>query len=617
MAAFCQDADISAYEEIAAMIANGEHLFPSNSKKKKKKKLRNNSRQYRNGHLRRKGRKKKLRTKLTKKTRRSTANEFVVTDIETGQEESQDSCESIALAEVMKTEHQPVGLDTLTKHTDVKRKNKRAKILLLPESKEQITSKENVQFCDSDRPKQKRKSSVGSMFFCTLCNKHYSTNYNLMKHKQSLLHMRLSERDRPFTPVDAKKTECEQWHSSVLQNTVSKETSTPVVAELQNPVVQGPENEPSSCNSQTAEAQSSGSCNDSVETECKSGPLLHDVEVEEGCSSIQNTEFEKSCSSVMQDVVTEMSTSAVVQNLEAEHPPVVQEMEDGKSSLVLNENTEFEELCPVGRNVESEGTCSLESERTYALMQNMDVEQLSTCVQNTGLPDTEVEKSVTYVEKPTAAQKNNEHVLGQCSSVQNSPPDTVQQETNLAGTPSDIGASNEVAAAMSNGVAGVLCSEQPSAWTEHQTNIASDWLGKERDLQHNVNVADWPASVEQKQAGWFEGQVDSNQLLYASQWSQEVAWGREVNPDMNWNADSSQDDATFFQSNSASLGSILDSVNQVSTFIQQNPCVMDLGGGGDFHAQIHVKITLLSKLQLSAKFLCALLVSIVTLIFPH
>jgi hypothetical protein len=113
----------------------------------------------------------------------------------------------------------------------------------------------------------------------------------------------------------------------------------------------------------------------------------------------------------------------------------------------------------------------------------------------------------------------------------------------------------------------MLCGEQAAVWTEHQANVTSDWLGKERGIQHNVNAT-----------SWFEGQVDNNQWLYASQWSQEMTWGREANPDMNWNADSSQDDATFFQSNSSSLGSILDSVNQVSMFIQQYPCVMKLGG---------------------------------------
>ncbi|PNF32557.1 hypothetical protein B7P43_G00341 [Cryptotermes secundus] len=559
MATLCQDADISTYEEIAAMIANGEYLFPSNSKKKKKKKLRNNSRQYRNGHIRRNGRKKqKLRPKLMKKTRRSAVHEFVVTDIETGQEESQDSCESIVLSEIMKAEHPPMGTDTRPKHADVSMKKKRARTLQLPESKEQAVNNENAQVCDSDRPKQKRKSSVGSMFFCTLCNKHYSTNYNLMKHKLSLLHKRLSERDQPSTPVDMQKTECKQWHSSILQNTESKQTSTPVEAKLPNSVViQDTETELSTSDSQNAEPQPSSSVNHSVGTEQQSGSVNH-VEVEEVSSSVQNTESEKSCSSVMQDVVTEPSCSAIVQDLEAEHILVSQKMEVGKSSVVLSENTEFEEMCSVVRNVGSEETCAVDSERTYTLMQNMDIEQFST-----NLPDKEVDRSVTYVEKPSAAERNSERVLGRSSSVQNSPLDTVQQGTNLVETSSGTETRNEIAAALSNSAAGMLCGEQVAVWTEHQADVTSDWLGKERDIQHNSTAASWPASVEQKQASWLEGQVDNNQWLYASQWSQEMAWGREANPDMHWNADSSQDDTTFFQSNSASLGSILDSVNQI------------------------------------------------------
>jgi hypothetical protein len=108
--------------------------------------------------------------------------------------------------------------------------------------------------------------------------------------------------------------------------------------------------------------------------------------------------------------------------------------------------------------------------------------------------------------------------------------------------------------------------DQPAVYTEHQENVTTDWVGKERDIQQNgVN---WPTSGEvQKQAGLFEGRVDNNQWLYTGQWPQEMAWGREVNSSMNWNAvTTNQDDGTFFQSNSTSLGSILDSVNQVNIF---------------------------------------------------
>jgi hypothetical protein len=90
-----------------------------------------------------------------------------------------------------------------------------------------------------------------------------------------------------------------------------------------------------------------------------------------------------------------------------------------------------------------------------------------------------------------------------------------------------------------------------------------------------MNVANWPTSGEvQKQAGWFEGQVDNNQWLYTGQWPQEMAWGREVNSGMNWNAVTNQGDGTLFQSNSTSLGSILDSVNQVNIF--GHHCVLKL-----------------------------------------
>jgi hypothetical protein len=365
-----------------------------------------------------------------------------------------------------------------------------------------------------------------------------------------------------------KNTECKQWPSSVLQNTESKETFASFENKLPDPVaIQDTETEQSNSDSQNEEAQPSSSINHSVGTEQQSRSLHH-VEVEEVCSSVQNREFENSCSSMMQEVVTEHSCSAVVQNLEAEQSLVSENMEVEKSSVVLSENTEFEDLCSVVRNVESEETCAMESERTYTLMQNMDVEQFSP-MQSTSLPDTEVDKSATYVEKPTAAQaqRNSEHILGQSNSVQNSPLDTVLRGGNLVETSSDTGTGHNIAAALSDSATGVLCGEQAAVWTEHQANVTSDWLGKERDIQHNANAANWPASVEQKQASWLEGQVDNSQWMYANQWSQEMTWGREANPDMSWNVDSSQDGATFFQSNSASLGSILDSVNQVSMFI--------------------------------------------------
>ena len=91
-------------------------------------------------------------------------NEFIVTDIETGQEESQDSCESLLLAPVLKMGNQPVDTETHTKPTDRKKKKKRMKASVQPESVEQTSSNENVQV---SKPKQKRKSSVGSVFFCT------------------------------------------------------------------------------------------------------------------------------------------------------------------------------------------------------------------------------------------------------------------------------------------------------------------------------------------------------------------------------------------------------------------------------------------------------------------
>jgi hypothetical protein len=576
MAVLCQGTDVPSYEEIAAMIANGEHFFPSSSKKKKKKKLRNNSRQYRNGHLRRKRRKKqKLRTKLMKKAKRSAVNDFIVTDIETGQEESQDSCESIVLAEILKTEHQLVDTETNVKAIRRKKKKKRTKSLVKPESEDQATSNENAQICDGDKSKQKRKSSVGSIFFCTLCNKHYSTNYNLMKHKLSLMHKRLSERDQLSVPTDVKGTECEQWCSYALQNTVSTDTSPPVdqivETELPDSETQYVETEPPdsetqyveteqpSSDNQNAETESCNSVHYSVETEQEPNSLVHSVEMEQPYSSPHNTKFDKYCSSLVQSVGSEHPCSSVVRNTEAEH-----------SCVVVNENTECEESCSVVQNVEGEESCATEPERTYTLMQNMDVEQFSsTCLQSASVQDPEADESGTSVEKPSTSQTNNEHILDPGNPIQNSALDGVQQRTDPVQVSSNAGTRNEVAAtALSNIAAGVFC-VQAAMWTEHQANVTSDWLGKERDLQQNTNTANWPASCEeQKQSGWFEGLVDNSQWMCAAgQWSQEMAWSREVNPDMNWNADSSQEDGTFFQSNSASLGSILDSVNQVSMLL--------------------------------------------------
>jgi hypothetical protein len=568
MAVLCQDTNVATCEEIAAMIANGEHFFPSSSKKKKKKKLRNNSRQYRNGHLRRKRRKKqKLRTKLMRKTKRSTVNDFIVTDIETGQEESQDSCESIVLAEVLKTEHRLLNAGTNTEAIKRKKKKKRTK----PESEDQVTSNENVQICDSDKSKQKRKSSVGSIFFCSLCNKHYSTNYNLMKHKLSLMHKRLCETDQLSVPADMNKTECEQWCSYSRHNTVSKDTSPIdhiVDTELASSVSQHVETQQHTFDSQNAETELCNSVHHSVETEQEPNTLVHNVEIEQSYSFAHNTKFDKYCSSVIQSVGSE-PPSSVVQNLEAEHP-----------CTVLNENIGCEEPCSVVQNVEGEESCAMEPERTYTLMQNMDVEQFS----STSLRDTEADKADTFVEKPTTSQTNNERILDPDNPVQNSALNGVQQGSNPVQLSSNTGTRNEVAStALSNIAAGVFC-VQAAMWTDHQANVTSDWLGKERDLQQNMNAASWPVSREErKQSGWFESLVDNSQWTYAAgQWSQEMAWSREVNPEMHWNADSSQEDGTFFQSNSASLGSILDSVNQVSMLLHYGMLEYQLKGLNTF-----------------------------------
>jgi hypothetical protein len=554
MALLCQDTDEPTYEEIAAMIANGEHFFPSSNKRKKKKKLRNNSRQYRNGHLRRKRRKKqKLRTKLLKKAKKSAVNDFIVTDIETGQEESQDSCESIVLAEILKAKHQPVDTETNMKTIQWKKKKKKTESLVKPESEDHVASNENAKICDSDKLKQKRKSSVGSIFFCTLCNKHYSTNYNLMKHKLSLMHKRLSARSQLCVPADVQNTECEELHSRTLKNAVSKDASPPVGQiienELPNSVTRHMETEQPSTDNQNAETVACNSVSDSVETEQGPSSLVHSVEMEQPCLSVHNSKFEKYCSSLIQGVGSENACSSVVQNLEGEH-----------SCMVLNENTECENPHSVVQNLESEESCGMEPEQTYTLMQNMDVEQFSsTCMQSASLQEAEADKSGTCVEKPTSLQENNEQDLDSDTPIQNSALDRVQQGTNPA---SNVGTKNEVTASLSVTPAGV----QAGVWTQHQGNVTSDWLGKERDLQQNMNASNWPASCEeQKQAGWFEGLVDNSQWMYtAGQWSQEMAWNREVNADMNWNADSSQDDGTFFPPNPASLGCILDSVNQVS-----------------------------------------------------
>jgi hypothetical protein len=539
------------------MIANGD-FFPSGSKKKKKKKLRNNSRQYRNGHLRRKRHKKqKLRTKLIKKPKRSSVNEFIVTDIETGQEESQDSCESLLLAPVLKMGNQPVDTETHTKPTDRKKKKKRMKASVQPESVEQTTSNENVQV---SKPKQKRKSSVGSVFFCTLCNKHYSTNYNLMKHKLSLMHKRMSEKDQSTIPADVQNTEHEHLPPCPFENTESENTSS---------VEQVLETELLNSRNPNVETESSCSVNHSLETEQESGCLVVSAEMEQLCSSVQNTEFENSCSSAVQSVRAEHPCSSDVMHLDADHQSVAENVDAGKSCMVLTENTVYEEQCSVVQHVEGEELCATEPERTYTLMQNMEVEQFSTCIQSTSLPEREADQSSTYVSKPAASHSGSGHISEPGSPVQNSTLDGVQQGTNPVQTLPAVGAVNGTATTVSNNDGSVFI-KQPGVCIEHQKNVTSDWLGKERDIQQNMNAINWPTSGEtQKQAGWFEGQVDNNQWLYTDQWSQEMAWGKEVNSSMNWNADTNQDDGTFFQSNSASLGSILDSVNQVNIFGHQ------------------------------------------------
>lgn len=552
LAALCQNTDVSTYEEIAAMIANGD-FFPSGSKKKKKKKLRNNSRQYRNGHLRRKRHKKqKLRTRLIKKTKRPVVNEFIVTDIETGQEESQDSCESLLLGPALKMEHQSVDTGTLTKPTSMKQKKKRTKTSVQPENQEQEASNENVQVCNSSKPKQKRKSSVGSVFFCTLCNRHYSTNYNLMKHKLSLMHKRVSEKDQSSIPADVENTEHGHLPPRPFHNTESEETS---------PVEQILETELLNSQNPNVATESSLSVNQSLEIEQESSSTPS-VEMKQLCSSVQNTEFENSCSSAVQSVRAEHPCSSGVLNLDADHNSVAENIGAGKSCLVVSENTVFEEQCSVSQNVESEELCVAEPERTYTLMQNMEVEQFSTCIQSTSSPEGEANESSMYVSKP-ASHSDKGHISEPSIPVQNLAVDGVQQGTNRVQTLPAVGAIKKIAATSSND-AGVFF-DQPALCTEHQENVTTDWVGKERDIQQNgVN---WPTSGEvQKQAGWFEGQVDNNQWLYTGQWPQEMPWGREVNSSMNWNAVTNQDDGTFFQSNPTSLGSILDSVNQVNIF---------------------------------------------------
>ena len=553
LAALCQNTDVSTYEEIAAMIANGD-FFPSGSKKKKKKKLRNNSRQYRNGHLRRKRHKKhKLKTRLIKKTKRPVMNEFIVTDIETGQEESQDSCESLLLRPALKVEHQSVDTETLTKPTSMKNRKKRTKTSIQPKSQEQPAGNENVQVCNSTKPKQKRKSSVGSVFFCTLCNKPYSTNYNLMKHKLSLTHKRMSEKDQSSVPADVQKTEHGHWSPRPFHNTESEEKS---------PVEQILETELLNSHNPNVAIESSLSVNQSLETEQESSCSAPSVEIKQLCSSVQNTEFVNSCSSAVQSVRTEHPCSSGVLNLDADHHFVAEDIDAGKSCLVVSENTVYEEQCSVGQNVESEELCVAEPERTYTLMQNMEVEQFSTCIQSTSSPEREANESSTYVSKP-ASHSDKGHISEPGRPIQNLAVDGVQQGTNQVQTLPAVGAINEIVATSSND-AGVFF-DQPAVCTQHQENVTTNGVGKEREIQQNgVN---WPTSGEvQKQAGWFEGQVDNNQWLYTGQWPQEMAWGREVNSNMNWNAVTNQDDSTFFQSNSTSLGSILDSVNQVNIF---------------------------------------------------
>jgi hypothetical protein len=559
MAALCQNTSVSTCKEIAAMIANGD-FFPSSSKKKKKKKLRNNSRQYRNGHLRRKRHKKqKLRTRLMKKPKRSAVNEFIVTDIETGHEESQDSCESLLLAPAVKMEHQPVDAETHTKPTDMKKKKKRANTSGQRESEEQATSNESVQVSNSSKPKQKRKSSVGSVFFCTLCNKHYSTNYNLMKHKMSLVHKRMCEKDQSAIPTDGQNTEHEHWPLSTFQNTESEKTS---------PVEQILDTELLNSDSPSVEVESSRTLNHSLETAQESSCLAAHVEMEQLCSSVQNTEFENSCSSAVQSVTAEHPCSSDVLNVDADHHSVAENINAGKSCVVLSANTVCEEQCSVAQNVEGEELCAAEAERTYTLMQNMEVEQFSTCIQSTSLPERQAAESSMYVSKLATSRSGKGHMSQRGSPVQNSALDGGQQGTSPVQTLPAVGPINETAAT-GNSNTGVFF-EQPGVCIEHQENVTSDCPGKERSIQQNMDAVNWQTSGEvQKQAGWFEGQVDNNQWLYTGQWPQEMAWGREVNSSMNWNADTNQEDGTFFQSNSASLGSILDSVNQVNIFGHQ------------------------------------------------
>ncbi|XP_069700408.1 uncharacterized protein [Periplaneta americana] len=538
MASLCQDTDASTYEEIAALIANGEHFFPSTFKRKKKKKLRNNSRQYRNGQLRRKRRRKqKLKTKLFKKSKRSIVNEFIVTDIETGQEESQDSIESIYLVETGKTEQQqlqPSAITGVDKKT-IKKKKKKNIVKLLEDPNGE--SSENMKA--NEKPKPKRKSSVGSVFFCPLCNKHFSTNYNLMKHKQSLTHKRILEAANPSLTQNTEST-CVSSQSSLS----GKE-----IAETEQPK--------SSVETEEKVVEVTSSCkNSEIEQSCSSSQ----PRAEEPSSILNPTEVDSPVSSIIQRLETQQPSSPTVENKEESKPFSTRSQKTEHVDCTLNQNL------GVGKVVASSVNQNFNSEQLQTVVQNLEKtgeNPISPVAQNEQPKQTYVFVQDKTVEQPLQLQQTAENMQADntnISAVQSADTNHIVVSDNaLQNSMQQVNTVNSSVPAV-NG----FC-QQPATWTGNQANASFDCLGKGTGLQPTINWTSGTVASEdqQKQAGWFMGQVDNNQWLYSNQWSQDMNWNREMSTDMTWNADCSQDDGTFFQTNSASLGSILDSVNQI------------------------------------------------------
>ncbi|KAJ9592589.1 hypothetical protein L9F63_015727, partial [Diploptera punctata] len=512
----------ATYEELAAMLASGEHLFPSVYRRRRKKKLRNNSRQYRNGQLRRRRRKKqKMKAKLLKKAKRM--NEFIVTDIETGQEESQDSCES-------------------------------------------ATPQVEVNGDNADSGRKKKINVKRKTLYCEVCDKNYSTSYNLMKHKESLTHKKQLQSGQNINSLVQNAEDSsiilillffkniEKINSSILLDTDPSveniEKINPSVLQDTNPSIKDIEKTNSSILENIEES--------SILQNIEDSSILQDID----SSVLQN--IEKINPSILQD-----TDSPILQNIEETNPSVPQNIE-GTSVLQNTENSSsFENIQNISDFQNIEKFITLENIENSSVLQNIKEPQLLT-KDSTVLQNIENRLSLQNNENSTALQNaENSSILqhtGNSSCLQNVENPSVLQ--NIEGTSvlqnienSSILQSNENSSGLQNTAANFDQNTEDSLTLQNIEN--SSVLQSIEDSLQNIEEA---SSSKEKtcergqwgdwsQQNWPCEQDNGNQWLYGNQWN----WGR----DMTWNADSSQDDGTFFHSSNASLGSILDSVNQI------------------------------------------------------